>query len=291
MPVATLRQLLESGVHFGHQTSRWNPRMKPYIFTARNGIHIIDLQQTQRMLDEACAFARDLVAGGQKVLFVGTKKQAKDSIIEATAISGQYYVVHRWMGGMLTNFPIIQRRLKVLQELRASKERGDFDRMGNKEANVNIDELERLERNFSGMVDMKRLPGALFIVDCKKERLAVMEANKLRIPIIAIADSNVDPESLQYVIPGNDDAIRSVKLIVTLINDAILEGQRLLSEREMREHREQEVAQARADEEAAAKAAAEQTNTEDGDGTATVAEAEFTTAGAGAGSGNQDKEA
>jgi len=290
MPVATLRQLLESGVHFGHQTSRWNPRMKPYIFTARNGIHIIDLQQTQRMLDEACAFARDLVAGSQKVLFVGTKKQAKDSIIEATAISGQYYVVHRWMGGMLTNFPIIQRRLKVLQELRASKERGDFERMGNKEANVNIDELERLERNFSGMVDMKRLPGALFIVDCKKERLAVMEANKLGIPIIAIADSNVDPESLQYVIPGNDDAIRSVKLIVTLINDAILEGQRLLSEREMREHREQEVAQARADEETAAKAA-EQENKENADGTATVAEAEFTTAGAGAGSGIQDKEA
>jgi small subunit ribosomal protein S2 len=283
MPVATLRQLLESGVHFGHQTSRWNPKMKPYIFTARNGIHIIDLQQTQRMLDVACEFTRSTVAAGGKVLFVGTKKQAQDSIVEACARTGQYYVVHRWMGGMLTNFQVIQRRLKELQELRLMKERGDFERMGNKEANVNIDNLERLERNFSGMVDMRRVPAALFVVDCKKEHLAVMEANRLRIPIIAIADSNVDPENIQHVIPGNDDAIRSVKLIITLINEAVSEGQQLLTERELREHREAEAVQARAAEESERAAAARAAEAENADGTAAVDEAEFTAAGAGAG--------
>jgi small subunit ribosomal protein S2 len=250
MPVATLRQLLEAGVHFGHQTSRWNPKMRQYIFTARNGIHIIDLQQTQSLLDDACDFARDLVARGEKILFVGTKKQAQDTIKEACERSGQYYVTHRWMGGMLTNFGVIQRQLKRLQELRAIRDRGDFERMTKKEANVLEDELDRLERNFGGMVNMKRLPGALFVVDCRKERLAVGEANKLGIPVVAIVDSNCDPDLIQHVIPGNDDAIRSVRLITNLVTDSIVEGQQLLGERELREREEQAAAEARAAEEA-----------------------------------------
>jgi small subunit ribosomal protein S2 len=250
MPVATLRQLLEAGVHFGHQTSRWNPKMRPYIFTARNGIHIIDLQQTQTLLDDACDFARDLVARGEKILFVGTKKQAQDTIKEACERSGQYYVTHRWMGGMLTNFTVIQRQLKRLQEVRAIRDRGDFERMTKKEANVLEDELDRLERNFGGMVNMKRLPGALFVVDCRKERLAVGEANKLGIPVVAIVDSNCDPDLIQHVIPGNDDAIRSVRLITNLVTDSITEGQQLLGERELREREEQAAAEARQAEEA-----------------------------------------
>jgi small subunit ribosomal protein S2 len=250
MPVATLRQLLEAGVHFGHQTSRWNPKMRPYIFTARNGIHIIDLQQTQTLLDDACDFARDLVARGEKILFVGTKKQAQDTIKESCERSGQFYVTHRWMGGMLTNFTVIQRQLRRLQELRAIRDRGDFERMTKKEANVLEDELDRLERNFGGMVNMKRLPGALFVVDCRKERLAVGEANKLGIPVVALVDSNCDPDLIQHVIPGNDDAIRSVRLITNLVNDSIVEGQQLLGERELREREEQAAAEARAAEEA-----------------------------------------
>ena len=279
MPATTLRQLLEAGVHFGHQTSRWNPQMRPYIFTARNGIHIIDLQQTQRQLDEACAFLRQLVADGDKVLFVGTKKQAQDAIREACERSGQHYVTHRWMGGMLTNFPIIQRRLRRLLELRAMQEKGDFERMSTKEANVHRDDLDRLEANFSGMVTMKRLPGALFVIDCKKERLAVSEANKLGIPIVAIVDTNCDPNEIQHVIPGNDDAIRSCKLIVNTLTDAILEGQQLLGERELRE--QQEVAnREREEREAAERAAAAQAEAENADGTATVAVEEFAAAGA-----------
>jgi len=263
MPVATLRQLLEAGVHFGHQTSRWNPKMRQYIFTARNGIHIIDLAQTQTLLDEACDFARELVGRGEKILFVGTKKQAQDTIKECCERSGQYYVTHRWMGGMLTNFTVIQRQLKRLQELRAVRDRGDFERMTKKEANVLEDELDRLERNFGGMVEMKRLPGALYVVDCRKERLAVGEANKLGIPVVAITDSNCDPDLIQHVIPGNDDAIRAVRLITNLLTEAIVEGQQLLGERELREREEQakraaaeEAERARAEAEAAAAAEA-----------------------------------
>ncbi|MDQ2960597.1 MAG: 30S ribosomal protein S2 [Candidatus Dormibacteraeota bacterium] len=281
MPATTLRQLLEAGVHFGHQTSRWNPQMRPYIFTARNGIHIIDLQQTQKQLDDACAFLRQLVADGDKVLFVGTKKQAQDAIKEACARSDQYYVTHRWMGGMLTNFPVIQRRLRRLQELRALQEKGDFERMSTKEANVHRDDLDRLENNFSGMVNMKRVPGALFIIDCKKERLAVSEANKLGIPIVAIVDTNCDPNEIQHVIPGNDDAIRSCRLIVNTLTDAILEGQQLLGERELREQ-EEIAARAREEQAAAEKAAAEAQAASEAneDGTATVAVEEFAGAGA-----------
>ena len=246
MPAASLRQLQEAGVHFGHQTSRWNPKMRDYIFRSRNGVHIIDLEKTQRLLDDAGDYARELVAGGQKVLFVGTKKQAQDSIVEACARSGQPYVVHRWMGGMLTNFSVIQRQLRRLVELRGMNERGDFERMSGKEANANKDDLERLERSFAGMVEMKRLPGALFVIDCKKERLAVSEANKLGIPIVAVVDTNCDPDLIQHVIPGNDDAIRSCRLMVNALSEAILEGQRLLGERELRERAESEAAAARA---------------------------------------------
>jgi small subunit ribosomal protein S2 len=245
MPVATLRQLLEAGVHFGHQTSRWNPKMRQYIFTARNGIHIIDLQQTQTLLDEACDFARDIVSRGEKILFVGTKKQAQDTIQEACERSGQFYVTHRWMGGMLTNFTVIQRQLRRLQEVRAIRDRGDFERMTKKEANVLEDELDRLERNFGGMVNMKRLP--------------VGEANKLGIPVIAIVDSNCDPDLIQKVIPGNDDAIRAVRLITGLLNESIVEGQQMLGERELREREEaarREAREAEEAERAAAEAAA-----------------------------------
>ena len=276
MPAVTLRQLLEAGVHFGHQTSRWNPQMREYIFTARNGIHIIDLQQTQRQLDAACAFVRELVADGDKVLFVGTKKQAQDAIHDACGRTGQPFVTHRWMGGMLTNFPVIQRRLRRLLELRAMQEKGDFERMSTKEANVHRDDLDRLEANFSGMVSMRRPPGALFVVDCKKERLAVSEANKLGIPIVAIVDTNCDPNVIQHVIPGNDDAIRSNKLIINTLADAILEGQRLLGERELREQEEQAAREREA--QAAAERAAAEAETAGGDGTADVAVEEFATA-------------
>jgi len=282
MSATTLRQLLEAGVHFGHQTSRWNPQMRPYIFTARNGIHIIDLQQTQKQLDESSAFLRQLVADGDKVLFVGTKKQAQDAIEDACARSGQHYVTHRWMGGMLTNFQVIQRRLRRLIELRTMQENGDFERMGTKEANVHRDDLDRLEANFAGMVNMKRLPGALFVIDCKKERLAVSEANKLGIPIVAIVDTNCDPNEIQHVIPGNDDAIRSCKLIVNTVTDAILEGQQLLGERELREQ-EELAARERQEREAAERAAAVPAKAADDEGaTADVALEEFAGATAGA---------
>jgi small subunit ribosomal protein S2 len=277
VPIATLRQLLEAGVHFGHQTSRWNPKMRDYIFAARNGIHIIDLAKTQSLLDDAADFVRDLTAGGEKVLFVGTKKQAQDVIQESCERTGMPYVTHRWMGGMLTNFGVIKRQLARLAELRAIRDRGDFERMTTKEANVLMDELDRLERNFGGMSQMKRLPGALFVVDCRKERLAVTEANKLRIPIVAIVDSNCDPELIQHVIPGNDDAIRSVRLMTTSIADAIQDGQRLLSERELHEREEREAAEVRAAADAAKAAAAAEENPE---GTAEVAEQEFAAAGA-----------
>jgi len=263
MPAVTLRQLLEAGVHFGHQTSRWNPKMRPYIFTARNGVHIIDLEKTQQQLDAACDYVRELVAGGQKIMFVGTKKQAQDVIEEVCARTGQPYVTHRWMGGMLTNFPVIQRRLRRLAELRVMHERGDFERMSAKEANDMRDDLDRLERNFAGMAEMKRLPGALFVIDCKKERIGVSEANKLSIPIVAITDTNSDPDLIQLVIPGNDDAIRSCRLIVSTIGEAIAEGLQLLGERELAERAEMEqrereeaaAAQARAEEAAAAEPA------------------------------------
>ena len=221
-----MKQLLEAGVHFGHQTRRWNPKMRPFIFTDRNGIHILDLQQTVTRLNEACKFVTKLTANGESILFVGTKKQAQDAIKEEALRSGQFFVNQRWLGGMLTNFQTIQLRIRYMKDLEARKERGEFDRLPKKEAQHLQDELERLERVLGGIRDMRRLPGAIFVVDTKKEHTAVLEANRLEIPVVALADTNTDPDEMDYPIPANDDAIRAVRLLCTKIADAALEGRR-----------------------------------------------------------------
>jgi len=232
MPLVTLKQLLEAGVHFGHQTSRWNPKMKRYIFTARNGIHIIDLQQTVKLLDDASTWVKDVVGTGRTVLFVGTKKQAQESIELEARRSGMPYVNHRWMGGMLTNFTVMRRQIDRLNSLRAIRNNGGFT--GSKKAITQLEEeYQRLERFFGGMSDMKRLPGAVYIVDPRKEHIAVTEARKLGIPLVAITDSNCDPDEIDHVIPGNDDAIRAVKLITSKIADAALEARQLISPDEL----------------------------------------------------------
>ncbi|MHB1524139.1 MAG: 30S ribosomal protein S2 [Candidatus Dormibacteria bacterium] len=268
MPVATLTELLQNGVHFGHQTSRWNPKMRPYIFTSRGGIHILDVAQTVELLDAACAFARDTVAQGGQILFVGTKKQARDTIEAECERSHQPYVINRWMGGMLTNFEVVKLQLRRLTELAERQERDGFAGMIKKEQRRREDELERLRRNFSGITGMKRLPAALFVVDPHKERLAVTEANKLKIPIIAITDSNCDPDEISYVIPGNDDAIRSVRLIVTRLTNAIVEGldQRRQIEAAQAQAAAERAAQLRdAEEQAASEASAEPEHEEVGE--------------------------
>ncbi len=224
MGVVSMKQLLEAGVHFGHQTRRWNPKMAQYIFTERNGIYIIDLQKTVKKLEEAYMFVRDLAARGENVLFVGTKKQAGDSVREEATRAGAYYVNARWLGGMMTNFNTIRRRIERLGQLKAMEEDGTFDRLTKKEAAKLQLEIEKLEKFMGGIKDMKKLPGALFIVDPRKERIAVAEAHKLGIPIVAIVDTNCDPDEIDYVIPGNDDAIRAVKLISQTIANAIIEG-------------------------------------------------------------------
>jgi small subunit ribosomal protein S2 len=232
MPLVTLKQLLEAGVHFGHQTSRWNPKMKRYIFTARNGIHIIDLQQTVKLLDDASSWVKDVVGGGRMVLFIGTKKQAQESIELEARRSGMPFVNHRWMGGMLTNFAVMRRQIDRLNSLRAIRNNGGFT--GSKKAITQLEEeYQRLERFFGGMAEMKRLPGAVYIVDPRKEHIAVTEARKLNIPIVAITDSNCDPDEIDHVIPGNDDAIRAVKLITSKIADAALEARQLISPEEL----------------------------------------------------------
>jgi small subunit ribosomal protein S2 len=232
MPLVTLKQLLEAGVHFGHQTSRWNPKMKRYIFTARNGIHIIDLQQTVKLLDDASNWVKDVVGNGRMVLFVGTKKQAQESIELEARRSGMPFVNHRWMGGMLTNFAVMRRQIERLNSLRAIRNNGGFT--GSKKAITELEEeYQRLERFFGGMAEMKRLPGAVYIVDPRKEHIAVTEARKLSIPIVAITDSNCDPDEIDHVIPGNDDAIRAVKLITSKIADAALEARQLISPEEL----------------------------------------------------------
>ena len=219
-----MKQLLEAGVHFGHQTRRWNPKMAEYIFTERNGIYIIDLQKTVKKLEEAYAFVRDLSMEGKSVLFVGTKKQAQDSVKEEAERAGAFYVNARWLGGMMTNFTTIQRRINRLKQLRAMEEDGTFDLLPKKEViKLNL-EIEKLEKFMGGIKEMKEMPGALFIVDPRKERIAVAEAKKLGIPIVAIVDTNCDPDEIDYVIPGNDDAIRAVKLIAGTIANAIIEG-------------------------------------------------------------------
>ena len=224
MAVVSMKQLLEAGVHFGHQTRRWNPKMAKYIFTERNGIYIIDLQKTVKKLDDAYMFVRELSANGENVLFVGTKKQAGDSIKEEAERAGAYYVNARWLGGMLTNFKTIRRRIDRLAQLRKMEEDGTFDRLPKKEV-VKLElEIEKLEKFLGGIKEMNKLPGALFIVDPRKERIAVAEAHKLGIPIVAIVDTNCDPDEIDYVIPGNDDAIRAVRLIASAMADAIIEG-------------------------------------------------------------------
>ncbi|TMC65262.1 MAG: 30S ribosomal protein S2 [Chloroflexota bacterium] len=232
MPLVTLKQLLEAGVHFGHQTSRWNPKMKRYIFTARNGIHIIDLQQTVKLLDDASTWVKDVVGGGRMVLFIGTKKQAQESIELEARRSGMPYVNHRWMGGMLTNFTVMRRQIDRLNSLRAIRNNGGFT--GSKKAITQLEEeYQRLERFFGGMAEMKRLPGAVYVVDPRKEHIAITEARKLGIPVVAITDSNCDPDEIDHVIPGNDDAIRAVKLITSKIADAALEARQLISPEEL----------------------------------------------------------
>jgi len=224
MAVVSMKQLLEAGVHFGHQTRRWNPKMAPYIFTERNGIYIIDLQKTVRMIEDAYSFVREVSANGDSILFVGTKKQAGDSIKEEAERAGIHFVNARWLGGMLTNFKTIRRRIDRLNQLRQREEDGTFDRLPKKEVIKLKLEIEKLEKFLGGIKDMKKLPGALFIVDPRKERIAVAEAKKLGIPIVAIVDTNCDPDEIDYVIPGNDDAIRAVKLIASTIANAYIEG-------------------------------------------------------------------
>ena len=224
MAVISMKQLLEAGVHFGHQTRRWNPKMAPYIFTERNGIYIIDLQKTVRKVDEAYNFVRDLAMEGKSVLFVGTKKQAQESIASEAQRCNMYYVNNRWLGGMLTNFRTIRTRIARLNEIDAMEQRGDFDVLPKKEVIKLIGEREKLEKNLGGIRNMKELPGALFVVDPRKEHIAVTEARILGIPIVGIVDTNCDPDEIDYVIPGNDDAIRAVKLIAGKLADAVLEG-------------------------------------------------------------------
>lgn len=224
MSVISMKQLLESGVHFGHQTRRWNPKMAEYIFTERNGIYIIDLQKTVRNLESAYNFIREMSMQGESVLFVGTKKQAQDSVKEEAIRSGAYFVNARWLGGMLTNFTTIRRRIGRLNQLKTMEEDGTFELLPKKEVGKLNLEIEKLEKFLGGIKDMNKLPGALFIVDPRKEKIAVAEAKKLGIPIVAIVDTNCDPDDVDYVIPGNDDAIRAVKLISSAIANAIIEG-------------------------------------------------------------------
>lgn len=224
MGVVSMKQLLEAGVHFGHQTRRWNPKMARYIFTERNGIYIIDLQKTIKKLDEAYMFVRDLAANGGNLLFVGTKKQAGDSVRDEATRAGAYYVNARWLGGMLTNFKTIRRRIDRLAQLRKMQEDGTFDLLPKKEVSKLNLEIEKLEKFLGGIKDMKKLPSALFVVDPRKEKIAVAEARKLGIPIVAIVDTNCDPDEIDYVIPGNDDAIRAVRLLSATMADALIEG-------------------------------------------------------------------
>ena len=224
MAIISMKQLLEAGVHFGHQTRRWNPKMAPYIFTERNGIYIIDLQKTVKKVEEAYNFMRDVAASGESILFVGTKKQAQEAIREEALRCNMFYVNERWLGGMMTNFKTIQGRIKRLRTLEAMEADGTFDVLPKKEVIGLRHEMEKLTKYLGGIKDMKKLPGALFIIDPRKENIAVMEARKLNIPIVATVDTNCDPDVIDHVIPANDDAIRAVKLLTAKMADAVLEG-------------------------------------------------------------------
>lgn len=224
MAVISMKQLLEAGVHFGHQTRRWNPKMAEYIFTERNGIYIIDLQKTARKIEEAYAFVRDITLDSKSILFVGTKKQAQEAIREEAERVEMFYVNSRWLGGMLTNFKTIRRSIDRLYQLEKMEQDGTFELLPKKEVLKLRNEMDKLERNFGGIKEMKEMPGAVFVVDPRKEKIAIAEARKLKIPVVAIVDTNCDPEEVDYVIPGNDDAIRAVRLIVETMANAVLEG-------------------------------------------------------------------
>ena len=224
MAVVSMKQLLEAGVHFGHQTRRWNPKMAEYIYCERNGIYIIDLQKTVKKLEEAYSFVRDVAANGQSILFVGTKKQAAEAVKEEASRVGMYYVNARWLGGMLTNFKTMRTRIDRLAQLKKMQEDGTFDMLPKKEVIKLMGEMDKLEKYLGGVKEMKRLPGAMFVVDPRKEHNAIAEARKLHIPIVAIVDTNCDPDEVDYVIPGNDDAIRAIRLISQTMANAVLEG-------------------------------------------------------------------
>ena len=224
MAVVAMKQLLEAGVHFGHQTKRWDPKMAEYIYQARNGIHIIDLQKTSKKIDEAYSFIKEVAEEGKDILFVGTKKQAQECIKDAAIKSNMFYVDQRWLGGMLTNFKTIRKRVERLNKLKAMEEDGTFEVLPKKEVAALRNEMEKLEKNLGGIKDMTRMPGAMFVVDPKNERIAVLEAKKLNIPIVGLVDTNCNPEDVDYPIPGNDDALRAVKLITDVMANAIIEG-------------------------------------------------------------------
>ena len=244
MAIISMKQLLEAGVHFGHQTRRWNPKMAPYIFTERNGIYIIDLQKTVKKVEEAYNFMRDVAASGESILFVGTKKQAQEAIREEALRCNMFYVNERWLGGMMTNFKTIQGRIKRLRALEAMEADGTFDVLPKKEVIGLRHEMEKLTKYLGGIKDMKKLPGALFIIDPRKENIAVMEARKLNIPIVATVDTNCDPDVIDHVIPANDDAIRAVKLLTAKMADAVLEGRQGMQTEEAAEVPAEETAAA-----------------------------------------------
>jgi small subunit ribosomal protein S2 len=238
MAVVAMKQLLEAGVHFGHQTKRWDPKMAEYIYQARNGIHIIDLQKTSKKIDEAYAFMKEVAEEGKDILFVGTKKQAQECVKDAAIKSNMFYVDQRWLGGMLTNFKTIRKRIARLNKLEEMEQDGTFDVLPKKEVAALKNEMEKLEKNLGGIKNMTRMPGAMFVVDPKNERIAILEARKLNIPIIGLVDTNCNPEDVDYAIPGNDDAIRAVKLITDVMANAIIEGRQgeiLEAEAEMAE--------------------------------------------------------
>ncbi|MBE6970076.1 MAG: 30S ribosomal protein S2 [Ruminococcaceae bacterium] len=240
MAVVSMKQLLEAGVHFGHQTRRWNPKMAEYIYMERNGIYIIDLQKTVKKLEDAYSFVRTLAENGQSVLFVGTKKQAQDAVKEEAERVGMYYVNARWLGGMLTNFRTMRTRVDRLAQLKKMQEDGTFDMLPKKEVMKLLGEMAKLEKYLGGVKDMKKLPGALFVIDPRKEHIAIAEARKLHIPIVAIVDTNCDPDEVDYVIPGNDDAIRAIRLISATMANAVQEGRQGIDAAEAVEVKEEE---------------------------------------------------
>lgn len=264
-PKIGMKQLLEAGVHFGHQTRRWNPKMKPYIFGARNGIHIIDLQKTVKLFDKAYDFIVQTVSDGYSLLFVGTKKQAHDSIVEESERCGMFYVVNRWLGGTLTNFQTIRKSINRLKDLETMKREGTLTRYTKKEALYMEKEMVKLEKNLGGIKNMDDLPGAVFIVDPKKEHIAVREARKLGIPVVAIADTNCDPDEIDYIIPGNDDAIRAIRLVCSKMADACIQGHAIAEER-LKAETEAAAREAEAQEEEAEEAPAKEAEAEKPEG-------------------------